>query len=331
MKYRRLGKSDLFVSKIILGCAGFGDPNSGYQPWVIPEAQAKPIIIKALELGINTFDTSNMYSYGESEAILGRAIEDYGSRDRLVIATKVFFSTRGIAGSGGLSRKSIIHEVEQSLRRLRTDYIDLYQIHRWDEQVRIEETLEVLDLLVKSGKVRYIGASSMFAWQFSKALHTSEANGWAKFVSMQPHYNLIYREEEREMIPLCKDQNIGVIPWSPLARGRLMRKLSDPPSYRYETDQYGRTLYSGTELADQAIVERVFALSSMLGVKPVQVALSWHLSKEYITAPIVGVDVPEQLLDLVGALDINLSVDNVSFLEALYFPHNVAGCQVIER
>lgn len=326
MQYVRFGGTGLKVSKICLGCMSYGDPSRGQHPWVLDEAASRPFLRRALDLGINFFDTANMYSLGGSEEVLGRAIRDFARRDEIVIASKVFHTLSKDDPNGpGLSRKAIFREVDASLARLGTDYIDLYQTHRWDYGTPIEETMEALHDVVKSGKVRYIGASSMFAWQFSKAIHLADRRGWTRFVSMQPHYNLIQREEEREMLPLCKDENIAVIPWSPLARGRLARPWNSEATVRQQSDKYGATLYGSTEEADRRIIQQVEAIAKDRGVSQSQVALAWMLQKPVITSPIVGATKPHHLEDAVNALDVTLSDDEVRRLEEPYIPHSVVG------
>jgi 1-deoxyxylulose-5-phosphate synthase len=324
MDYVNLGKTGLKVSRLCLGCMTYGVPERGAHPWTLEEEQSRPFIRRALELGINFFDTSNSYSDGTSEEILGRAIRDFASRDDVVIATKVFFPMRKGANSRGLSRKSIMTEIDASLRRLGMDYVDLYQIHRWDYDTPIEETLEALYDLIKQGKVRYIGASSMFAWQFCKALHLADRHGWTRFATMQNHYNLLYREEEREMMPLCASEGIGVLPWSPLARGRLTRGWEES-SPRMETDEVGKKLYSGTDEADRKIVELVAQIAAKRGVTRAQVALAWMMQNTAVTAPIIGASKPHHLEDAVAALSLKLSAEEVSSLEESYIPHRIAG------
>ncbi|HEV7165604.1 MAG TPA: aldo/keto reductase [Gammaproteobacteria bacterium] len=325
MEYVNLGKTGLKVSRICLGCMSYS-VNGGTSAWQLDEAASRPFIKRALELGINFFDTANMYSKGGSELLVGKALKDYAKREEVVIATKAYFPMREDANGGGLSRKAIMTEIDASLTRLGTDYVDLYQIHRWDERTPIEETLEALHDVVKAGKARYIGASSMYAWQFSKALNLAERHGWTRFVSMQPHYNLLYREEEREMLPLCAAEGIGVIPWSPLARGRLARDWeSRTATERARTDAYGKTLYSATEDADHKVVDAVGKLATARGVSHAQVALAWLLAKPAVTAPIVGATKPQHLEDAVAALSVALSAKDVSALEAAYVPHAVAG------
>src|SRR5215216_3761958 len=276
MEYARLGSTGMKVSRICLGCMGFGDAERGFHKWVLDEENSRPIIKKALEIGINFFDTANVYSIGASEEILGRALKDFAKRDEVVIATKVHGKMREGPNGSGLSRKAILSEIDNSLKRLGTDYVDLYQIHRWDYETPIEETLEALHDIVKAGKARYIGASSMFAWQFAQALYTAERHGWTRFVSMQNYYNLLYREEEREMLPLCRNQQIAVIPWSPLARGQLTRDW-DASSNRKETDQVGKQFYAVAEDADRQVVARVAEIAAQRGIPRAQVALAWLL------------------------------------------------------
>jgi aryl-alcohol dehydrogenase-like predicted oxidoreductase len=304
----------------------YGVPERGAHPWTLGEDAARPLIRQALDAGINFFDTANVYSDGTSEEIVGRALRDFAKRDDVVIATKVFNRMRPGPNGAGLSRKAIFTEIDHSLKRLGTDYVDLYQIHRWDYNTPIEETLEALHDLVKAGKVRYIGASSMFAWQFSKALYTSLLNGWTPFVSMQNHLNLLYREEEREMLPLCADQGIAVLPWSPLARGRLTRDWN-ATTEREQTDAYGQGLYEATRDADAAVVAAVAEIANARGVPRAQVALAWVLQKYPVTAPIVGASKPQHLEDAVAALSLALTDEEVARLEAPYVPHRVAGHQ----
>ncbi|MBA2560209.1 MAG: aldo/keto reductase [Propionibacteriales bacterium] len=326
MKYVKLGSTGLDVSAVALGCMSYGTPDRGTHPWTLPEDESRPFILRALELGVNFFDTANMYSDGTSEEILGRALKDYADRDEVVIATKVFMRMRPGPNGAGLSRKAIMTEIDHSLRRLGTDHVDLYQIHRWDPAVPIEETLEALHDVVKSGKARHIGASSMYAWQFSKALYTSELNGWTSFSTMQNHYNLLNREEEREMLPLCLDRRIGVIPWSPLARGRLTRDW-DETSGRQEQDAVLKSLYTTMVDADRAVVERVAQVAEQRGIPRAQVALAWLAAKPAVTAPIVGATKPHHLDDAVSALDVTLTDEEVGSLEEPYVPHPVEGFQ----
>jgi 1-deoxyxylulose-5-phosphate synthase len=302
----------------------YGEPSRGGQPWTLDEATSIPFIARALEHGINFFDTANVYSDGSSEEILGRAIARLTTRDEVVIATKVFGRVRPGANGGGLSRKAIMSEIDHSLRRLGTDYVDLYQIHRWDDRTPIEETLEALHDVVKAGKARYIGASSMYAWQFAKALYTADRHGWTRFVSMQNHYNLLYREEEREMLPLCADQGIGVVPWSPLARGRLTRDWN-AVTERSESDEFGKYLYDETAESDRLAAERVATVADERRVSRAQVALAWLLAQSTVTAPIIGATKPHHLDDAVAAIDVELSPSEQAFLEEPYLPHGVAG------
>jgi aryl-alcohol dehydrogenase-like predicted oxidoreductase len=300
----------------------YGDPSKGWNPWVLTEEQGRPLIRSAIEAGINFFDTANIYSNGASEEILGRAVKDFARRDEIVIATKVNGPMHRGANAVGLSRKSILTEVDQSLRRLGTEYIDLYQIHAWDAQTPIEETLEALDDVVRAGKVRYLGASNTAAWQFCKALYTSDNKGWSRFVSMQLHLNLLYREEEREMLPLCEDQGIGVIPWSPLARGLLARPWSDEPiTERSKTDAFGKALYDKTKQADRAVIDAVGTVAEQIGAARSEVALAWLLAKPEVCAPIIGVTKPAQLDSALKALDVTLDAQAIGTLEEHYVPH----------
>jgi aryl-alcohol dehydrogenase-like predicted oxidoreductase len=324
MEYTNLGKTGLKVSRICLGCMSFGSPRS--RKWMLNEEQSRPIIKKAVEEGINFFDTANMYAEGKSEEITGRALNDFAKREEIVLATKLFFPMRKDVNSKGLSRKQVFTEIDNSLKRLNTDYIDLYQIHRWDYSTPIEETLEALHDLVKSGKVRYIGASSMFAWQFARSLYLADLFKWTRFVSMQNYYNLLYREEEREMLPLCKEEGIGVIPWSPLARGHLARpwpKQSD--TERAKSDVFGKTLYEKTEDADKKVVDVVTKISKKRGISQAQVSLAWLLSKPAVTAPIVGTTKMDHLVDAIGAVSLKLSDEEIKKLEEQYVPHEVTG------
>ena len=323
MDHVKLGRTGLDVSRICLGCMSYGDASRGGHQWVLDEESSRPFFKQALDAGINFFDTANVYSVGSSEEFLGRAIKDLGvSRDEVVIATKVNGPMRKGPNRVGLSRKAILAEVDHSLRRLGTDFIDLYQIHRLDHRTPMEEMLEALHDVVKAGKVRYLGASSMWAWEFSKALYVAEAHGWTKFVSMQDHYNLLNREEEREMLPLCVDQGIGVIPWSPLARGRLARPW-DETTERSENDVFGSSLYH--EGTDRQIVERVADVARERGVPMAQIATAWMLSKSAITAPIIGATKPHHLDDAVAAVDLVLDDAEIARLEEPYQPHAVAG------
>jgi aryl-alcohol dehydrogenase-like predicted oxidoreductase len=330
MDYVNLGKTGLKISRICLGCMSYGAPATGKakpgsHAWALNEEQSEPFFRQALELGINFFDTANVYSAGASEEVLGRFLKANVRREAVVIATKVNGLMREEPNGQGLSRKAIFYELEQSLRRLQTDYVDLYQIHRWDYETPIEETLEALHDAVKSGKVRYIGASSMYAWQFTKALYLADLHRWTRFVSMQNHYNLLYREEEREMISVCQSEGIGVIPWSPLARGRLARPWQSESTKRYDTDQFGKSMYSQTEDADRQVVERLGQVAEQRGVPRAQIALAWLLSKPLISAPIVGATKPNHLPDAVGALSLHLTPEEITALEEPYTPHPVLG------
>jgi aryl-alcohol dehydrogenase-like predicted oxidoreductase len=320
----KLGRTGLDVSRLCLGCMTYGAPDMGAHPWSMGETESRPFIKRALELGINFFDTANIYSLGSSEEIVGRALKDMAKRDDVVIATKVFNRMRPGPNGAGLSRKAIMTEIDHSLRRLGTDYVDLYQIHRFDYDTPIEETLEALHDVVKAGKARYIGASSMSAWRFLKMLKTSEANGWTRFVTMQNYVNLLYREEEREMLPLCREEGIGVIPWSPLARGRLTRDW-DETSARTETDEFGKTLYAATGDADRKVVEAVAKVAKGRGIPRAQVALAWVLQKPGITAPIIGASKMGHLDDAVAALSVKLTAEEIAELEGAYVPHAVVG------
>lgn len=328
MEYAKLGNTGLRVSRICLGCMSYGQvkaapwPGMIQWPWTLAEEQSRPFIKRALELGINFFDTANVYSIGESEAVLGRAIRDFARRDELVLATKVNGPVRPDVNGRGLSRKAILTEVDKSLERLGTDYIDLYIIHRFDYETPLVETLEALNDVVRAGKVRYLGASSMWAWQFMKALGIQRANGWATFVSMQNYYNLLYREEEREMLRLCLAEGIGVTPWSPLARGRLARPWSnEAQTDRAKTDNFGKNLYEKTMAIDRPVVDRVNELAGKRGVPPSQIALAWLLQKPVVTSPIVGATKPHHLEDAVAALGVKLTAEEMGWLEALYQPH----------
>jgi aryl-alcohol dehydrogenase-like predicted oxidoreductase len=326
MDYVNLGKSGLKVSRICLGCMSYGEPERGQHPWTLNEEQSRPLIKRALELGVNFFDTANVYSAGSSEEIVGRALRDFAKRDEVVLATKVHGKMREDPNGKGLSRKAILCEIDASLRRLGTDYVDLYQTHRWDYDTPIEETLEALHDVVKAGKARYVGASSMFAWQFCKALDLANRHGWTRFISMQNHYNLLYREEEREMMGLCLAEGIGVIPWSPVARGRLGRPWEPEPSTaRAKTDEFGRSLYGKTEDADRKVIERVGQIAKAKGSPRAQVALAWLLHKPGVTAPIVGATKPNHLEDAVAAVTLKLSPQEIASLEEPYVPHPVVG------
>ena len=324
MQYKKLGNTGLEVSPLCLGCMTYGVPERGDHPWSLPESQSRPLIRKAVDLGINFFDTANAYSDGTSEEIVGQALKDFTRRDEVVIATKVFFRMSKGPNGGGLSRKAIFTAIDASLRRLGTDYVDLYQVHRWDHSTPIEETLEALHDVVKAGKARYLGASSMYAWQFSKALHMTRQHGWTPFVSMQNFYNLLYREEEREMLPLCADARIAVLPWSPLARGRLTRDW-DTETPRTRTDPYGKSLFEATVESDRKVVAQVAAVAAARAAPRAQVALAWLLQKSAVTAPIVGASKPQHLDDAVAALELNLNEAEIAQLEAPYVPHAVVG------
>jgi aryl-alcohol dehydrogenase-like predicted oxidoreductase len=302
----------------------YGIPERGDHTWTLNDEASRPFIQRALELGINFFDTANVYSDGTSEEIVGRALKDFAKRSEVVIATKVYFPMSSAPNGGGLSRKAILSEIENSLRRLGTDYVDLYQIHRWDYDTPIEETLEALHDVVRAGKARYIGASSMYAWQFAQALYTADLNGWTRFVSMQNHYNLLYREEEREMMKLCADQGIGVLPWSPLARGKLTRDWNEKTE-RTEADKYARTLYGKTMDADREVVAAVSKVAEQRGIPRAQVALAWMLQKSFIMAPIIGASKTQHLDDAVAAVSLWLTEEEIETLEKPYVPHEVAG------
>jgi len=331
MEYAKLGNTGMDVSRICLGCMGFGDAAHWVHKWVLNEENSRPIIQKALELGINFFDTANVYSIGMSEEILGRALKDFAKRDEVVIATKLHGKMREGPNGSGLSRKAILSEIDNSLKRLGMDYIDLYIIHRWDYGTPIEETLEALNDMVRAGKTRYIGASAMWAWQFQKALHVSEKHGWARFVSMQNHLNLIYREEEREMLPLCQDEGIGVTPYSPLASGRLTRDWSPESTLRSETDQIAKSKYASTSAAvanaDRQIVERVAEIAVKHAVPHTHIALAWLLQKKPVVAPIIGATKVSHLEEAIGALSVKLTAEEVAYLEEPYVPHAVVGHQ----
>lgn len=324
MEYVNLGKTGFKVSRLCLGCMTYGSKK--WREWVLEEEESRPFIRRALEAGINFFDTANMYSLGASEEILGRAIRDFAKRDEVVIATKLFNPMRDEPNGRGLSRKAVFTEIENSLRRLGTDYVDLYQIHRWDYDTPIEETMESLHDVVKAGKARYIGASSMFAWQFAKALYTADLHGWTRFVSMQNHYNLIYREEEREMIPLCVDQGIGVIPWSPLARGFLAGNRNQQgggETSRAKTDDYAKQMYYGPN--DFAIADRLTEVAQARGIPQMEIALAWVLSRRGITAPIIGASKMQHLEESLQALSVKLGDEEIKRLEEPYEPHRILG------
>ncbi|MFF5139885.1 aldo/keto reductase [Streptomyces sp. NPDC013157] len=321
MEYVKLGRTGMDVSRICLGCMTYGLPDRGTHEWTLDEEATRPLIRQALEAGINFFDTANVYSDGTSEEIVGKALRDFARRDEIVLATKVHGRMRPGPNGGGLSRKAILTEIDHSLSRLGTDYVDLYQIHRYDHATPVEETMEALHDVVKAGKARYIGASSMYAWEFSKAQYTAELGGWTKFVSMQNHYNLLYREEEREMLPLCADQGVGVLPWSPLARGRLTRDWGTVTE-RSANDNFGNRLY---QEGDRAIVEAVTRIAGDRGVPRAQVALSWLLHRNTVTAPIIGASKPNHLEDAVAAVQLELSDKELEELEQPYGPHPISG------
>nr|WP_314486928.1 aldo/keto reductase [uncultured Pseudomonas sp.] len=329
MQYVKLGNTGLDISRLCLGCMTFGEPDAGTHPWTLGEADSGPIIRHAVEQGINFFDTANSYSAGTSEEILGKWLKAYTRRDETVIATKVFYPANMWQGEArpneqGLSRKAIFSGIDASLRRLGTDYIDLYQIHRWDYRTPIEETMEALHDVVKAGKARYIGASSMFAWQFAKAQQTAAANGWTRFVSMQNYLNLLYREEEREMIPLCRDQGVGLMPWSPMARGRLTRPQGQQTA-RILSDESGASFFAGSEVEDGKVIDVVEQVALERGVPMAQVALAWVLNTPGVSAPIVGASKPAQLDDAIAALELKLTAEEIARLEAPYVPHKVTG------
>ncbi len=324
MKYVNLGKSGLKVSRLCLGCMSFGDPARGFHPWILDEAASRPIIARAVEAGINFFDTSNNYASGTSEEVTGRALRDFARRDEIVVATKAHFPWGRGPNQGGSSRKALMQAIDDSLRRLGMDHVDLFQLHRWDFDTPIEETLETLNDIVRAGKARYIGASSMRSYQFMRALMISRANGWARFVSMQNHVNLIYREEEREMLPLCIEEGIGTMPWSPLARGRLTRPWGTS-THRLETDKVGRDFYRHVSDADIAVVGAVERIAAARGVPMAQVAMAWLLGREGVTSPIVGVSKMQHLDDALAALDLTLTAQETAALEEHYVPHPVSG------
>lgn len=324
MQYVQFGRTGLKVSRICLGCMTYGVPDRGAHPWTLDEAASRPLIQRAVEQGVNFFDTANTYSNGTSEEIVGRALRDFARRDEIVLATKVFFPLRDAPNLGGLSRKAIFQAIDASLQRLGTDYVDLYQIHRWDPHTPIEETMEALHDVVKAGKARYIGASSMYAWQFAKAQHAAERHGWTRFVSMQPELSLLYREEEREMLPLCRDQGVAVIPWSPLARGRLARPWGEQTP-RIASDTFGASLFAHTEAADARVAQALDALARARGLPHAQLALAWLLHTPGVTAPIIGASRSSHLDDAVAALDVKLDAAEIQALEAPYVPHPIVG------
>ncbi|MEU4228143.1 aldo/keto reductase [Nonomuraea sp. NPDC026600] len=324
MKYRRIGASGLEVSAVTLGCMSYGDPAQGAHGWTLPEEPSREFIRHALDLGITTFDTANIYSLGQSEEILGRALREFTRREEVVLATKVHGVMRPGPNGGGLSRRHIMEQIDASLRRLQTDYVDLYQIHRWDDTVSIEETMEALQDVVKAGKARYIGASSMYAWQFAKAQYTARLHGWTTFISMQSQYNLLTREDERELHPFCLDQGVGVLPWSPLARGKLARPW-DVGSDRIKTDPLGKTLYQQAEAEDRKITDQVAAIAEARGVSRTQVALAWLLHRPAVTSPIIGATQLRHLDDAVAAVELALGAEEMRQLEEHYIPHRVEG------
>lgn len=324
MEYIKLGNTGLEVSKLCLGCMSFGVPDRGNNPWSLDESKSEPIIRRALELGMNFFDTANIYSDGTSEEILGRALKKYAKREEVVVATKAYFPMFKGQNSKGLSRKSLFREVEESLKRLDMDYIDLYIIHRWDYNTPIEETMKALHDLVQSGKVRYIGASTMYTWQFQKAQYVAEKYGWTKFVSMQNLVNLIYREEEREMLPFCKEERIAVTPWSPFAKGKLTRKI-DVQTSRSQIDSVGKSFFGNIDKTDQLIIQRVGELAEKYHVSRAQIALAWVLNKEEVTSPIIGATRVEQLEDSIQVLNISLKQEDIVYVEQPYVSHNLVG------
>ena len=324
MEFTRLGHTGLTVSRICLGCMTYGVPARGAHPWTLDEAASRPLLRQALEAGINFFDTANAYSDGSSEEIVGRALHAFARRDEIVVATKVRYASRQVPNIGGLSRKAIFHEIDASLKRLAMDHVDLYQIHRWDPHTPIEETMEALHDVVKAGKARYLGASSMHAWQFAKAQRAAERHGWTRFVSMQPELSLLYREEEREMLPMCRDEGVGVIPWSPLARGRLARPWGEHTP-RIASDAFGATLFARTAANDRAVAEALAGVAAQRGATRAQVALAWVLRTPGITAPIIGASKPGHVEDAAAALKIELSDAEVAALEEAYLPHAVVG------
>lgn len=326
MEYVKFGNTGMEVSKLCLGGMSFGDASKGLHKWVLDENQTHDMVRLALDKGINFFDTANVYAQGTSEQYMGKALSALADRDEIVVATKVFGKMHDGPNGKGLSRKAILSEVDKSLKRLGMDYIDLYIIHRWDHQTPIEETMEALNDVVRSGKARYIGASAMYAWQFQKALFTAEKNGWTRFVSMQNHLNLIYREEEREMLPLCKDEKIAITPYSPLAGGKLTRDL-EKHTFRGDTDEVIKQKYGHSEKEDMVIIQRVAEMADKYGIRRAQVALAWVLQKEGVTAPIIGATKAEHIIDAVNALDVKLSSDDINYLEENYVPHRVVGAE----
>jgi aryl-alcohol dehydrogenase-like predicted oxidoreductase len=325
MEYAKLGNTGLDVSRICLGCMSFGSAEGWvHNTWALNEDDSRSIIQRALDLGINFFDTANVYAYGNSEEILGRAMKDFSSRDEVVIATKVHGRMRPGPNGGGLSRKAILSQIENSLQRLNTDYVDLYIIHRWDYETPIEETMAALHDVVKSGKARYIGASAMYAWQFQKALYVAERNGWTRYVSMQNHMNLLYREEEREMMPLCRAEEIGVTPYSPLASGRLARDWSESTK-RLETDPIARRKYDASAAADKLVVDRQGEIAAKLGAPRAHVALAWLLQQEPVVAPVIGATKISHLESAVESLALRLTAEDMAYMEEPYVPHPIVG------
>lgn len=325
MQFTRLGRSGLTVSRLCLGCMSYGDTSKGWHgDWLLDEAAARPFFREALEAGINFFDTANIYSGGTSEEITGKLLREMARRDEIVVATKAFGVWRNAPNCGALSRKALFQAIDDSLARMGMDYVDLFQIHRWDDLTPIEETMEALHDIVKAGKARYIGASSMYAWQFAKAQETARANGWTRFIAMQNQLNLLYREEEREMLPLCADQGVGVIPWSPLARGRLTRPWGEA-TVRSETDVVGKALYKAEDEADRAVIDAVQAVAAARGVPMATIGLAWHFTKPQVTAPIIGATKPEHIAEAITALDIALTGEEVAALEARYRPKFPTG------
>ena len=324
MDYIKFGNTGLDVSPFCIGAMGFGDPKSNFHEWTLPETEALPVLKEAIERGFNFFDTANIYSYGSSEEILGKAIKAYAQRDEMVIATKAFMGLKKAPNNRGLSRKALMYQIDESLKRLQMDYVDLYIIHRWDYDTPIEETMAALHDIVKSGKARYIGASAMYAWQFAKAQHVAEKNGWTKFVSMQNHLNLLYREEEREMLPLCEDQKIAVTPYSPLAGGRLTRDW-EATTKRFLTDKTARQKYDSTEAQDHIIVDRVAEVADKYGVLRAQVALAWLMQKKAVATPIIGATKITHLTDALPAVNLKLKEEDITYLEEPYVPHRIVG------
>lgn len=326
MDYVKLGRSGLRVSRLCLGCMSYGEPERGFQPWSLGEEESRPFFAQALDAGINFFDTANVYSGGSSEEITGRALREMARRDEIVVATKAYFPWRNAPNTGFLSRKALMQSIDDSLTRLGMDYVDLYQIHRLDHDTPPEEVMEALHDIVKAGKARYIGASSMEAWRFAKLQHLADLNGWTRFISMQPQYNLLYREEEREMLPQCLDQGVGVIPWSPLARGRLTRDWNQETN-RSQNDAFAQQMYLDMEQQDRAIVDAVAQVAERHGIPRGQVAIAWLLSKPTITAPIIGATKAAHLTEAIASLEVHLSAEDIAMLERPYLPHPVNGVE----